>query len=364
MQLQRPRTSKTMTKPTVLVTGATGFLGRHVLTALGVLRPDLRPLALVRHPAEWQRMDWTKDFPDVQVIQGSVTDDQGWTNTPQLQGLVGIFHLAAVVQHSRRNTQHVYDTNIGGTLRMVRLAAKTRCRLVFVSTSGTVGCFTNPRDQADEDAPYCDKLARRWPYYDSKIKAERQARALAVELGVAMTVIRPPVLLGPGDHKFRSSGNVLKFLRHKLPFVLSGGMNFTDIRDAATAIVRAIDHPAGRPIYHLPGTETSVGDFFQLCQQVSGVIAPTRVLPTRAAHALASAAARATALWPGAHSPLPDPVVIEMGSRWWGLKSRYAAKELGYQPRPARQTLADTIEWLRHNHPDLLRELALKGPGI
>ena len=67
---------------------------------------------------------------------------------------------------------------------MVRLAARHRCRLVLVSTSGTVGCFRHPDATADEEAPYCEREVARWPYYNSKIQAEQTARKLADELGV------------------------------------------------------------------------------------------------------------------------------------------------------------------------------------
>ena len=337
---------------TVLVTGATGFLGRHVLLALQAAMPEVRVLALVRDPAEWARQDWNKALDNVTLLEGGLKDPQAWQDDPRLDGLSGILHLAAVVKHSRRDTADLYATNIEGTLGLVRVAAARKCRMVFVSTSGTVGCFTNPRAQADEDALYCDRTVARWPYYDSKVKAERQARQLAATLGAELTIIRPPMLLGPGDHRFRSTGNIIKFLRGKLPFLLEGGIHFTDIRDAAPAIVQALWHPVARPVYHLPGTSCGVDEFFRLCREVSGVPEPKRKLPYRLAWTLASVAEQA-AHAAGGHSPLPDPVVIEMASHWWGLSSRYAEQELGYKPRLPRQTLADTIQWLRANHEKL-----------
>ncbi|MSQ82378.1 MAG: NAD-dependent epimerase/dehydratase family protein [Myxococcales bacterium] len=340
-----------MPKPRkILVTGATGFLGRHVLDALNSGQPHTQALVLCRRRADWNRQTWTAPLENVDVIEGGVTGSEGWTGDRRLKGCAGIVHLAAVVKHSRRNTAEVYETNIDGTLRMVRLAAQLNCRMVFVSTSGTVGCFDNPLEKADEDAPYVEPTVGNWPYYDSKIKAERQARAMAAQLGVQLVIIRPPILLGPGDHRFRSTGHVLKFLRLGFPFLVEGGMSFVDIRDAALAILRALDHPAARPVYHLHGTDCSVVDFFELCHQVSGVMPPANVLPFAVAHRLASSAE-----WVAhaAHkkSPLPDPVVIEMARHYWGLTSLHAERELDYHPRPARQTLADTVSWLRANAP-------------
>jgi dihydroflavonol-4-reductase len=336
----------------VLVTGATGFLGRHLLEALGKTRPQTRALALVKTESDWARQDWTSPLRHAETIEGRVTGPDAWLKDARLEGLSGIYHLAAVVKHSRRDTAEVYETNIEGTLRMVRLAAEKRCRMVFVSTSGTVGCFKTARESADEDAPYAESTVGQWPYYDSKIKAERAARALASELGVELVIVRPPVLLGPGDHRFRSTGNVVRFLRKRLPFLIQGGINFTDIRDAAPAIIAAMAHPVARPVYHLEGTSCSIDAFFRMCEEVSGVAAPTRKLPHAMAWALASASERAAHTLK-THPPLPDPVVVEMASRWWGLSSRFSAGELGYSARAPRQTLADTVHWLRENHPQL-----------
>lgn len=339
---------------TVLVTGATGFLGRHVLSALRALEPDTHICALVRNPAEWHAQAWTAELGDIDLIAGGVTGDDAWLRDPRLNGLGGIVHLAAVVRHSRRDTRDLYETNIHGLLRLVRLAGKHACRIVFASTSGTVACFARRNQFALEDAPYVDQTVKNWPYYDSKIQAERQARLLAADLGVVATAIRPPVLLGPGDHKFRSTGHVIKHLRQQLPFLIHGGMHFVDVRDAAMAMVRALRHPAARPVYHLGGTATSVEQFFGMLQDVSGVPAPVRVMPQRLAWLLATAAAEAAARMPRpTHSPLPDPVVIEMAGHWWDIRSRYAASELGYVSRPPYQTLADTVDWLRANHPAL-----------
>ena len=350
---QQPR-AHTRRGHTVLVTGATGFLGRHVLQALRVLEPDTHICVLVRNPTEWHKLDWTAALGPVDLIEGGVIGDDAWLLDPRLNGLGGILHLAAIVRHARRNAHDLYETNVQGLLRMVRLAGKHGCRIVFSSTSGTVACFNRPNKVALEDAPYVDQTVRNWPYYDSKIQAEKQARHLAAELGVALTVIRPPVMLGPGDHRFRSSGNVIKHLQQKFPFLIHGGMHFIDVRDAAAAMVRALRHPAARPVYHLGGTATSIEAFFQMLQDVSGVPAPKRVIPQGLAWTLANAAEATAARLPHKpKSPLPDPVVIEMAGHWWDIQSRYAEAELGYVSRPPYQTLADTVGWLRENHPAL-----------
>lgn len=322
-----------------LVTGATGFVGRHLLGELAASFPAREILALVRDPASWQSYDWTAALPDVRLVEGSVMGAPAWSRA--LPPLGGIFHLAAVVHHSRRGTEGLFETNVEGTLQMVRLAAEHRCRLVVLSTSGTVGCFDTPERRADEDAPFVEETVGGWPYYRSKIELERRAGALADELGVELVLIRPPILLGPGDHRLRSTRNVWKAIHRKLPFVIRGGIAFADVRDAAFAIARAMEHPEPHPVYHLEGTECGIREFFALVEEVSGVPAPPFLLPYRPAWWLARATERL--------GILPDPVVVEMASHYWGVTSLHAAADLGYKSRDPRETLRDTVEWLRES---------------
>jgi nucleoside-diphosphate-sugar epimerase len=65
---------------------------------------------------------------------------------------------------------------------------------------------------ADEEAPFAERLVARWAYYVSKIRAEREARRLAHQLGVELVIVRPPVLLGLDDHNRLSTGCVQKVL--------------------------------------------------------------------------------------------------------------------------------------------------------
>ena len=334
-----------MSAATLLVTGASGFLGRHVLQALPA-HTGLSAVALVRDVEAWRALDWAQKLEGVETITGSVLEPERWSGDPRLASVRTIVHLAAIVKHTRSGAEDVEPTNVAGTLAMVRLAAVLRARLIFVSTSGTVACFRSAGRAADEEAPYCEDVVARWPYYRSKIRAEREARRLADELGVELAIVRPPVLLGPGDHRLRSTGNLLRVLCGRLPIIVAGGIAFVDIRDVAGALLRLAELERVRAIYHLPGTACSVRAFFELAEEISGARAP-RLVPFRPAWVLGSVLARL-----GIHA-LPDPVVIEMASHFWDVRSRYAEAELGFRSRDPRETLTDTIAWLRENAPAL-----------
>lgn len=308
-------------------------------------RRGIPAIALVRDVAAWERLDWARELGSVTPLAGTVTVPGAWAASPVLDGLGGILHLGALVQHTRAGAEHVYRTNVDGTVHLTGIAADRGCRIVFASTSGTVGCFRKPGEAAAEEAPFCTAEVAGWPYYHSKVLAEQQARRLASERGADLVIVRPPVLLGPGDHRFRSTGHLIRFLSGKLPFLVRGGIHYADVRDAAEAMVRILDLPGPRPVYHLVGTICGIEEFFALAGELAGMKPPSVIVPPWVAWWLA------TLLRP-LHL-LPDPVVVELASHYWGTTSRYAEQDLGYRSRPARETLADTIAWLREHHPAL-----------
>lgn len=335
--------------PAFLVTGATGFLGRHLLTSLRRLIPEARLRVLVRDNRAWESQDWKDEVGPVEIVTGPLAPTDEWRDDPRLAGIRGICHLAARVSHSRQDAEATFRTNVDGTLAMVELAAQLECRLLFVSSSGVVSCSRQPGGGAFEDDPFCEDVVAHWPYYASKIAAERQARALAGEAGVELVVVRPPVLLGPGDHRFRSTAHVLRVLRGRLPAIPRGGMHFVDVRDAADAIVQALLTPRPRPVYHLVGTASTLDEFLANVARIAGVRRSWRILPG----ALLRGAARINARLGSPLHVLPDPALVEMASHYWDHRSRYAEAELGYRSRPPEETLRDTVQWLRDHHPEL-----------
>lgn len=236
-------------------------------------------------------------------------------------------------------------------------------RVVYASTSGVSGIFTGASDRAvDTDAPasddaYATALARRWPYYDTKIAAECRARKLADELRVELACLRPSLLLGPGDARLSSCRSVLDLMRRAVPFVPGGGISFVDARDVADAALSAADvdlrarngGASYSRTYLLTAKNCSLGEYFGMVEAASGVPAPTLRLPAPLAIAGARAATYALAVL-GRRDPSLDPVVVEMAQCFWGVDASRARRELDFAPRAPEDTVADTVAWLRRRH--------------
>jgi UDP-glucose 4-epimerase len=171
----------TSDRPLVLVTGANGFIGRHVAPVLAQGGWSVRRAV--------RRTVGTKDEVAIQSL-GGATD---WR--PALDGADAVVHLAARV-HQRNDGPKfdIYrDVNVDGALHLARCAAAAGVRkFTFVSTVLVHGRSNDGR------APFSEKdvLTPRGSYGMSKAAAEAGLRELSLETGLQVTVIRPPLVYG------------------------------------------------------------------------------------------------------------------------------------------------------------------------
>ncbi|WP_437957002.1 NAD-dependent epimerase/dehydratase family protein [Sorangium sp. So ce119] len=320
-----------------LVTGATGFLGSHLVTALRGAGHDVVALCRSEAPALVEQ--------GVALRRGDILDAA--SVRAAAEGCEGLFHCAGRVSRRREDAEALYRTHVEGTkitLDACRDAGVKRA--VIASTSGVVAVSREPSDVRDETAPPPIDVIAGWPYYRSKLYAERAAFDRSGP-GFEVVAVNPSILLGPGDVHGASTGDVVSFLERRLPFIPAGGLSFVDARDAAQGMALAMEK--GRPgeRYLLGAANMSLDVFFHRLSRVSGVPAPALRLPRSIA--LAKAGAH---LIERARKRLPfdlpvDPVSAEMAQHFWYLDSTKARRELGWTPRDPVETLADTVADLR-----------------
>ena len=170
-------------RPIVLVTGANGFVGRHV-------EPDL-----VREGWAVRRAVRSPEGLDDEVVIETIGPDTDWTAA--LDGVEAVVHLAARVHHKHEEhaVQLYRNVNIAGTLHLARSAATAGVRqFIFVSTVLVHGRSNEGRAPFSED----DILTPRGLYGMSKAAAEAGLRTLARDSQMQISVIRPPLVYGAG----------------------------------------------------------------------------------------------------------------------------------------------------------------------
>lgn len=320
-----------------LVTGATGFLGSHLVAELRGAGHEVVALCRAEAPALVEQ--------GVDVRQGDVLDARSVPGAAE--GCDGVFHCAGLVSRRREDAEALYRVHVEGTkitLDACRNAGVRRA--VIASTSGVIAVSKDPSEVRDETAPAPIDLIARWPYYRSKLYAERAAFDRSGP-GFEVVAVNPSILLGPGDVHGASTGDIVNFLERKLPFVPAGGLSFVDARDAAAGMVLAMTKGRTSERYLLGAANMSLELFFGRLERVSGVRAPTLRLPRSVALAKAGAALLERAKRSIRFDLPVDPVSAEMSQHFWYLDASKAHRELGWIPRDPMDTLAETVADLR-----------------
>ncbi len=258
-------------KQRILVTGATGFVGRSLCESL------------LLHDIELRGTVWTAEPPtNLQLgVQAapieSIGPDTDWSVA--LNGVETVIHLAARV--------HVMDETCGDPLTAYRLvnvagtenlarqaAAQGVTRLVFLSSVKVHGEETG--------IPYTEQLspAPQDPYGVSKLEAEKILHKISAETGLEVVIIRPPLIYGP---RVKANFlNLLKIVDKGLPLPLASITNARSLLylgNLIDAIVRCIDHPqaAGQVFLVSDGEDVSTSELIR--RVATALDRPARLLP-------------------------------------------------------------------------------------
>ncbi len=318
----------------VLVTGGTGYLGGWVLKSLkdkGVEQIVSCSSRAVRPSFEAEHIQLNLASPkDVRPVLDRIQPDV-------------VIHLAAVVRHSRRFPGSDFKINVLSSHEIATYCSNNSAQLVFLSTSGTIGCSQIKEDAPDEDANFSTAV-QNWPYYQSKVCVEDFLQLSAqANPDFRFSVIRPPVMLGPEDTSFRTTHTLSKVMNQKLPFIIDGEMHYVDVRDVASLVVDCALRERTERIINCPGRRLALKTFFDEACIYFDVKPCYRSVPYPVAISLSHLDHFASGLLGRDKLFVPDPVQVEMANHYWGISSQY-----DFAPhRDLKQTLKETCEWLK-----------------
>ncbi|MGH8661522.1 MAG: UDP-glucose 4-epimerase family protein [Burkholderiales bacterium] len=306
----------------ILVTGANGFIGRELCGALAAFRRAVRKA--VRAPVP--------GVPDA-VVVGDIGPATDWRAA--LEGVSGVVHLAArthVLRETAADPLAEYRRiNVAATERLARAAAACGVRrFVFLSSVKVNGERTGARPFTENDAPHPEDA-----YGDSKLEAEQALARVAADTGLEVTILRTPLVYGPGV-----KGNFLRLLNlvaRGVPLPLGAFENLRSFLYAGNlvdAIVQALDSPraAGRTYLVSDGKDLSTPDLVRALAQSLGVKPRLFALPFAALGAAAALAGKRAELARLAGSLQVDSSRIR--------------RELDWKPRyTLAQGLEETARW-------------------
>lgn len=321
----------------VLLTGATGFLGYHVAKRLNAdgIRPRVLELRDGRDDVlDRLEVDRCGHLEDAAAVRAAC---DGVHTLLHLAFKVSVGGGAAVAAEMQR-------INITGTRELLATAAACGIRRAVVAGSAlAVGVNRNPVP-LDESANW-DEHAFDFPYAKIRRQAELDALAHASPTFAVMAVC-PSFTFGPDDPVGAPANKLLQALiSGKLPFTLPVGFGALDVRDFASGVVLAAEHGRSGQRYLLSGENLTVNQLLEQAASLAGVRAPHFTPPTVLLRALVGILEAVSSIR-RKPAPLTRDALQIIGRYAWYDASK-ARAELGWSSRPLRDTLSDTISWLR-----------------
>jgi dihydroflavonol-4-reductase len=332
------------------VGGATGFLGSHLVRLLA-----LQGHQVVATSKRGGRVALGSGTLEVSAVD--VLDEQAVARSAR--GTHGAFLCTGKVSRERADAEDLHRLHVSGTRSaLAGLRSAGVGRVCVASTSGTIAVGTDPKKIHDESSNAPLEIVAAWPYYRSKLYGEREALEKNDPPSFEVVVVNPTLLLGPGDERESSTGDVRRFLERRIPAVPAGGMAFVDVRDAAHGMLLAFERGRAGERYLLNAQNLTVAAFFQRLERLTGIEGPRLRMPRSRAVAIGANRLFSRAFRAIGGEPPVDEVSVEMAQYFWYASSEKAERELGFRPRDPGETLRDTVEDLLEQRRAFVRESA------
>lgn len=257
-------------KEIILVTGATGFLGRHLVQSL--LNAGFAVRALVRNAGSRE-----VGLPQgVEVIDGDVLDTMILSEA--MTGVKAVVHAAAMVSFWKKEAEQVMHINVEGTSCVVNACLEEGCRLIHVSSIAALGSVPEGEFVTEETTWISGES--RSIYSTSKLKAEREVFRGIAE-GLNAQFVNPSIILGPTHNWEEGTGKMFTIANRGLRFYNPGSSGFVGVKDVGKAIVAVLHHPELAPGEHflLNAENLSFQDLFSMIAKALDKKAPAVKLP-------------------------------------------------------------------------------------
>jgi dihydroflavonol-4-reductase len=322
----------------ILITGGTGFLGAHLVRQfLDAGAKNLRVMAS-------SVPEWMTDA-GVEAFAGSVTRKEDVAGATK--NVEAVYHLAGKVSFAYEGAFEMNKIHVEGTRLLCEAAKENKVKNFILASSSGTSAISETDEIVDETYPQPVEILTKWAYYASKYYQEKTAVQIFADKGERLVILNPSLLLGKGDERLSSTKVVLDFMAKKLPTTPSGGLNFVDAADAATAFMNAIDKGRHGERYLLGAVNWSFAEFFSRLERLSGVSAPMLKVPKKVA---IFGANFIDSVYKNFNKQTPfEASEVEMGEYFWYFDSAKAEEELNFTTRDPQETLNDTIKYLREN---------------
>lgn len=324
---------------TVLVTGATGFLGCAVAKALAERGESLRLLA--------RKGSDRRNINDInaEIAEGSLDDPASLKAA--VKGCSALYHVAADYRLWVPDPASMMRTNVNGTMALLEAGANEgMSRMVYTSSVAVLGLHADATP-ADETTPSTldDMIG---PYKQSKFLAEAAVRQAVADRGWPVVIVNPSTPIGPRDVKPTPTGRmIVEAAAGRMPAYVDTGLNVVHVDDVAHGHLLAYDKGKIGERYILGGENMSLKDILAAVAKLTGRKPPKIALP----HAAVMPIAFFSEIWARLFGGEPMATLdgVRMAKKKMFFTSAKAERDLGYSARPPHEAIADAVAWFRNN---------------
>ena len=321
---------------TVLVTGASGFVGSAVARALIArgfhVRVLMRPTSPKTNIADL----------DAEIAEGDMRDERSMRAA--MKGARYLFHVAADYRLWARDMDEIVRNNRDGT-RIVMEAALAQGVEKVVYTSSVATLKPVAGQSVDETSRH-DAQSAIGAYKRSKVVAEQAVEHMIATQALPATIVSPSTPIGPRDVKPTPTGRILvEAATGRMPAYVDTGLNLVHVDDVAEGHLLALDRGKIGERYILGGQDATLAQMLGVIAELSNRRPPRINLPRGPIYPIAYAA-EAWARMSG-KEPFVTVDALRMSEHHMFFSSAKAERELGYRARPYREALADALTWFK-----------------
>ena len=329
----------------VLVTGADGHLGYSLVENL--IEHGYRVRAGVRRSSNPRRTAPLESL-GAEIVQVDI--ERPDMLAPAMESVSGVFQSAALSsgQWTRDPEREIVTPTVEGTLNVLAAARDAGVkRIVFTSTASVLGQHQrNDASSADVVDDWNESSPD--PCVRAKTEAEKRAWVFTRANDMGMVAINPCVLLGPGFHRHtQSTATFERILREELPVLPPFDAYYVDVRDAAELHRLAFENAEAKGRYIAASTFAPIEQLARIIRAIEPTIrVPSRRIPKWMTKPFAFFDAMKARLR-GARRQVSEESVEEFDGADLHCSSERATRDLGWEPRPLEDTVADTLAWIK-----------------
>jgi dihydroflavonol-4-reductase len=319
----------------ILVTGATGFLGHHLVKRLVGDGYDVRILKEKDVPAELLK------GLKIEVFEGDIRDFESVKKV--VSGCEVVFHLAGLISYWGRQDTLQFEINVNGTKNVIKACLEEKVKRL-IHTSSTVAVGFDPHGLANEKTEF-NLGSLGVAYCDTKYLAEKEVQK-GVKEGLDAVIVCPGSMYGPGDIRRIKEDPVFPKGFFSL-FYIEGGLGVVDVEDVVEGEILAWKKGKRGERYILVGENLSFFEIRKIIAEMMGKNPPKILLPSPIFSALGYILNWISYL--AEKRPKFTHENARLNKIYLYFSNEKAKKELGMEFKPFKESVKKMVEWYKQN---------------